>query len=58
MMPNDEHKLEGDAVVERLVHVGDIVLDDELWVVDVDDRQSKVVEDECLYGNIVELVVD
>ena len=38
MMPNDEHKLEGDAVVERLVQVEEVVLDDELWVVDVDDK--------------------
>ena len=58
MMPNDEHKLEGDAVVESLVQIGEVVLDDELWVVDVDDRQSKVVDDECFHRNLVELVVD
>ena len=28
MMPNDEHILEGDAVVERLVQVEEVVLDD------------------------------
>ena len=30
MMPNDEHKLEGDAVVERLMQVEDVVLDADL----------------------------
>ena len=30
MMPNGEHKLEGDAVVERLVQVEEVVLDDGL----------------------------
>ena len=30
MMLNDEHKLEGDAVVERLVQVEEVVPDDEL----------------------------
>ena len=30
MMPNDEHKLEGDAVVERLVQIEEVVLDGEL----------------------------
>ena len=30
MIPNDEHILEGDAVVERLVQIEEVVLDDGL----------------------------
>ena len=29
-MPNDEHIFEGDAVVERLIQIEEVVFDDEL----------------------------
>ena len=57
-MPNDDHILEGDAVVQRLIQVEDVVCEDELSVVCIDDNLDVVVDVGWFHIGHVELVIE